>query len=166
MYEVLAGRLSVGGDEEESALDHGIRCEEDAIAAFEEATGKIVETVGLCEHDEHPSIAYSPDGLISSKGKYTEDVEVKCLSSGKHVKAWLENKIPTEYHAQIVQAFVVNEDLETRYVVFYDPRITIHPLHIIEVHRKDVGGDIEDFKAQQIEFLAEVEEKLSQLINI
>lgn len=164
-YEYLAERLSTETNEEEKPLDRGVRLEDEAVAAFEKKTGKLVTKIGFTVCDKHDKIASSPDGLIKNGKVYNEAVEVKCLSSGKHVRAWLENAIPKEYYAQGIQYFIVNENLHTLYFVFYDPRITKHPLHIIELYRDDVQQDIEEYFAAETTFLEEVEQKLEEILE-
>ena len=164
-YEILAERLSIEANSTEKPLDRGIRLEDEAITQFEIKTGKIVEKVGICYRKDNERIANSPDGLISKNGKYTEAPEVKCPDSKNHLKIWLENKVPEEYIPQTRQYFIVNDELETLYFISYDPRITIHPLHIIEIHRIDIAEEIEDLKQRQIDFLDEVNKKVEELLN-
>ena len=164
--EILAERISRDDGYDETELERGIRLESDAIKAFEQATGKTVAQVGLCVADDCQFIASSPDGLIDNNGKYTEAVEIKCLSSKNHVKAWLDDKVPSDYYAQVVQYFIVNDDLETLYFTLYDPRISIKPIHIIEVKRQEIQEDIAEYKQKQIEFLQEIENKLNELIKL
>jgi len=165
MYEIIAERLTVGVESEsdyENPMDRGNRLEPEAIAMFELETGKKVEKVGLCEDDENPMIANSPDGLI---GK-TESVEVKCMGGKNHIKMWLTNEIPDEYYWQTIQYFVVNEKLKKLYFVGYNPDITVHKLHIIEIEKKDIAEDIKKAKIAQEEFLAEVNYKLKEIIKL
>ena len=164
--EVLAERLSVDEGVEESALERGNRLEARAIEEFEKWSGKIVTQVGLCESDDSQFMASSPDGLIENDGKYTEAVEVKCLSSANHIKAWLDNEVPDEYNAQCLQYFIVNPDLEKLYFVLFDPRVTMHPLHVIELDRVEAEKDIAEAKEAELKFIAEVESKISELISI
>lgn len=162
-YQVIAERLAIEPDDE-NRMDRGIRLEDEAVAEFTALTGKKVEQVGVCVSDDNPSIIISPDGLIKTKGKYTEAVEAKCLSSARHLQAVIENKVPVEFEAQMMQYFIVNDDLETLYFVFYDPRVTSVPLHIIPVTRESVASLIELYKQYQIDQLAEIDvlvEKLS-----
>lgn len=166
MYEVIADRLSVEDGMEESAMDRGVRLEQEAIEAFEKETGKIVDRVGFAESDENEMMGFSPDGLIANDGTYNEAVEAKCLSSAKYVKAWIENEVPEEFEGQIVQAFIVNEDLETLYFVLYDPRVTTHPLHIIPINRKDLGTRVAEYKEIELKFISEVNAKIEELIKV
>lgn len=165
-YEVLAERLSVSDGQDESAKDRGERLEQFAVEAFEKVTGKIVEQMGFCQHDEHELIGCSPDGLIKNKGKYTEAVEIKCLSSANHLKACLEGRVPIDYFPQVVQYFIVNDDLKTLYFILYDPRVTIKPMFVIEVKRKDIENFIEEYKQKELEFLKEVNAKMAEIIEL
>ncbi len=166
LYEIISERLSVDDGMEESAMERGERLEQEAISEFEKSTGKIVDRVGFAESDESELVGFSPDGLIANKGFYTEAVEAKCLSSANYVRAWIENQIPEEHQAQVIQAFIVNEKLETLYFVLYDPRIPIHPLHIIPVTRKELGQSITDYKKQEMDFVEEINTKIEELIKV
>lgn len=170
VYEIIAERLTVGVESEgdyENAMDRGNRLEPDAIAMFEFETGKEVERTGFCEDDTNPMIANSPDGLIGED----EAVEAKCMGGKNHVKMWLTNEIPEEagvhnYKWQVIQYFIVNEKLKKLYFVGYNPDIEVHPLHIIEVNRKDVEQDIVNARKSQEAFLQEVESILTTIIKL
>jgi putative phage-type endonuclease len=162
-YELIAEQLA-SDEEPEDALERGHRLEGEAVEKFMEVTGKKVETdIGLCVADFNEAVALSPDGLIKNKGKYTEAVEAKCLSASRHIQAVIENEIPKDYHFQVLQYFIVNDDLQKLYFVFYDPRITAKPLHIIEVEREEVAEEVERFKEYQIKTLEEVNTYVEQL---
>lgn len=165
MYEIIAERLTVGVEAEsdyENPMDRGTRLEPEAIAMFEFEKGVKVEKTGFVENDDNSFISYSPDGIISDE----EDVEVKCPGGKNYVKMWLLNEVPEEYFWQMVQAFVVNPKLKKRYFVGYNPDIPTHPLHIIEVHRRNIESEIGQARLKQEDFLAEVEEKLKDLIKL
>lgn len=146
-------------------MERGSQLESEAMEFFEQITGKIVETIGFISSDSNENIASSPDGLIKVGKKYKEAVEIKCLSSANHLEAWIENKIPKDYIPQVVQYFIVNPDLETLYFVLYDPRVTVHPMHVIEVYKSEIEEMIIDYEKQETEFLQEVEELAEQLIK-
>lgn len=165
IYEKIAERLTVGVESEgdtENPMDRGNRLEPDAIAMFELETGKQVERVGFCEDETNPMIANSPDGLIGGD----EAVEIKAMGGKNHVKMWLTNKVPDEYEWQVVQYFVVNENLKKLYFVGYNPDIPVHPLHIIEVKREDIALDIENARKSQEAFLQEVDSILQTIIKL
>ncbi len=161
-YEVLAGRLAVDPDDEDRR-ERGLRLEETVVELFEKQYKKKIERVGICISDENPNIYNSPDGLIKNNNKYTEAVEIKCLSSARHLQVVVENKVPSEFIPQCMQYAIVNPDLKTLYVVFYDDRIISKPLHIIEINRKDIEDEILLFKDFQLEQLKELDKLTEEL---
>lgn len=167
-YEMIANRLTTGVDsdeENENAMARGTRLEPDAIAEFELETGKTVERVGFCQSEDNEAMAQSPDGYIKDTND-TEAIEAKCMGGKNHVKLWFENQIPDEYEWQVIQYFVVNDDLQVVYFVGYNPNIPVHPLHIIKVKREEVESKIEESKIAQKAFLEEVNNKLKEIINL
>ena len=118
-YELIAERIALPADNE-NPMDRGTRLEEEALLKFEEHTGKNVDnSLVIWEREDNEHIAISPDGIINEN----EAVEVKCLSSARHIEALLTGELPSEYEYQRLQYFIVNENLKTLYWVFYDPRI-------------------------------------------
>lgn len=165
-YEIIAERLTIGVDMDyENPMDRGHRLESEALAAFEFETGKKIETTGYIEQDDNSLIGYSPDALVMNTND-EEDVEVKCPLGKNYVKMWLTNEVPEEYYWQMVQGFAVNPVLKKRWFVGYNPDISLHPLHIIEVKRDDVENDIETAIEKQNIFLLEVESELEKIIPL
>ena len=166
-YEVLAERLTSEGLEEgENAMQRGVRLEPEALEAFEKKTKKSVEIAGLCVDDKNEWIANSPDGLIKVKGKYREAAEIKCLSSANHLKIWLTNEIPEDHKPQAIQYFILNKDLELLYFASYDPRMTMHPLHIIKLKREDIEEEIASAKEAEEKFINEVNAKFDEIVKL
>jgi len=168
IYELIAERLTVGVDGDidyENPMDRGNRLEPDAISIFELETGKKVERTGFCEDDTNPNICNSPDGLVEDTND-TEAVEAKCPEGKNYVKMWLTNEVPDQYEWQVVQYFVVNQNLQRLYFVGYNPDIPIHPIHIIVVERDSIEKEITRARIAQEQFLKEVDEKLSKIIKI
>lgn len=155
-YQLIADKLAI--DEVPiDAMQRGHDLEQEAVDAFEQATGISVETnLGMWVHDKYEDIAISPDGAIKENGKYTKAVEVKCLNSARHLQAIIENDIPYDYIDQATQYFIVNEDLKMLYFVFYDPRLTTQPLHIVEIKREQLEGNIKSAFDYQVKVLEEV----------
>lgn len=160
-YEVLAERLSIVTDSDnEDAMERGHELEERALDAFAETTGKqVIKDCGVWVSDENEHVAISPDGEISE----TEAVEVKCLSSARHLQAYFEKEIPSEYEAQAMQYFIVNEKLEQLYFVFFDPRIPAKPMHYITIDRSEWTDTIETYKAYEQEALQDIAQKVAEL---
>lgn len=157
-YELIAERVAIPASGE-NVMDRGHRLEIDGVVRFEKETGKSTnkDLVIMCR-DENDSIAYSPDAFIEGKkGIITEDVEVKCLNSASHIEAWLTKKVPSEYEDQIIQGFVVNDKLETRYMVFYDPRMPIDFFYLT-ITRKEVEEQVGNFLEMERKVLLEISE--------
>lgn len=161
-YEVIAERLALEPDGEDR-MERGLRLEQEAIDLFCDVLNKKVERPAVCVSDVNESIIQSPDGLIKNHGKYTEAVEVKCISPARHIQAVVENEVPKEFESQMLQYFIVNEDLQKLYFVFYDPRIAAVPVHIIEVTRDEVEPKLKEFLEFQLEQLAAIDEIVERL---
>ncbi|MDE2218675.1 MAG: YqaJ viral recombinase family protein [Patescibacteria group bacterium] len=158
-YELIAERIAIPEDGEDP-MERGARLESEAIERFVSETKKKVNTdLILWERDDNPNIAISPDGII---GK-TEAVEIKCLSSARHIEAYLTHEIPDEYEYQTLQYFIVNDKLKTLYVCFYDPRVKLKEFFYIELHRKDLEEQIDVISLYERETLKEVDSIVSTL---
>jgi len=161
-YQLIADRIADDpGDGD--MMERGIELETEAIKLFEDKSGCKVEQVGFCVSDESENIAVSPDGLIKIDGKYREAIEIKCLNSAMHIKSFIENKIPKEHEFQVLQYFIVIEDLEKLHFVMYDPRIKAKPYLEFEVLKEDVQEKVEKYKEYQLKIISEVEEITERL---
>lgn len=157
-YEIIAERIALPPDEE-NRMDRGKRLEEEAMERFAEETKKKINTeLVIWQREDEENIAVSPDGFI---GK-TEAVEAKCLSSARHLEAFLTQQIPDEFEYQVLQYFVVNDLLQKLYFVFYDPRMP-KDLFWLEVKRKDVEEKIKECLEIEREVLKQVSEIEKQL---
>jgi len=159
-YEIIAERICTL-EEEENPMDRGTRLEQEGIEKLQDATGKEFDTsLVLWEREDNNAIAISPDGFNGS----TIAAEIKCLSSAKHIESYLTKKIPEEYTFQKLQYFIVNEELETLYFGFYDPRMPKKlELHYFVIERKDVQEDVDMYLAYQKEKLEKIEEIITEL---
>lgn len=154
-YEIIAERIALPASDE-NVMDRGTRLEEEAIKKFEKATKKKVNTdLVIFSRDDNKDIAISPDGYIEKKGKVTEAVECKCLSSASHIEAYLTKQVPNEYEGQKVQYFVVNDDLEVLYFCFYDPRMP-KDFFYLTVLRTDVQVQVDEYLELEREILKEI----------
>ena len=157
-YELIAERLAVADDE--NPMDRGVRLEEEAIERFKKETGKKVDTsLTIWVRDDNENIAISPDGKI---GK-TEAVEAKCLSSARHIEAYLKGGVPNDLKMQTIQYFIVNDDLKTLHVIFYDPRMPVKDYFVIVVKREDIMNEIAHYYEEQVKTLKAVEDIVVKL---
>lgn len=167
-YQILADQVAIAPadevDDDGNALyanpmERGLGEEEAAAMMFVEKTGKTLVTTGCCVSDEDERIMQSPDRLVvPEEGKpVTEAVEIKCLSSAKHLMSFFERKVPEEYWTQKVQYFVVNPDLERLYWVFYDPRVPMLPMFVLVIERADLGHWPDTMLKYQLRTLKELD---------
>ena len=163
-YEIIAERLAIKPDGE-NAMARGSRLEDDAIARFAEETKKKVNTdLIMWSDDEIPNIAISPDGYVIKGKKITEAVEAKCLASSRHVETLIKQKIPKEYEDQVAWYFVVNQDLETLYMCFFDPRMIVHDFFFLTIKREDYEeNQLENLKVEMAGKLASIDEQVAIL---
>lgn len=169
-YELIAEKLGMPAENGENQMERGSRLEADALERFKAETKKDVDTSLILWHrDENENIAISPDGVI---GK-TEAVEAKCLSSARHIEAFLTKKIPSDYEYQVLQYFIVNDELQTLHFVFFDPRFAMFSdptgkqakidYFVIEVQREEVQAQVDEILVYEREVMAEVNEIVNQL---
>ena len=159
-YELIAERLATEPEGDETAMDRGTRLESEAMQRFMDETGKEVDTsLVIWARDDNESIAISPDGFVGE----TEAVEVKCLSSAKHLEAFLTKEVPSEYKEQVVQYFIVNDKLETLNFAFYDPRIPCKPFFYHVISREDVKEDVALYLQFQRDTLTEVNSIVAEM---
>ncbi len=165
-YELIAEKLAVTEEDfdgyvpNETPMQRGTRLESYAIDRFaKEGQVEVDTSLIIWEMDENPNIAVSPDGVISE----TEAVEAKCLSSARHLEAYLTKKIPDEYFEQCLQYFVCNELLEVLHFVFYDPRIVVKDYFVIEMRKQDHLDDIIMQREHQVSTLEEVDRIVGSL---
>lgn len=158
MYAKIAERLAEGtGDDDglESSRERGKELEDEAIATAEQKLGLKLIRGNVWQSDDENHIE-SPDA-------YTEDlkqaVEVKCLSSARHIMAIMTETPPQEYLAEYYNYFLVNDKLETLHIFLYDPRFLLEHLqwHSFEMHRKGI--------TKQLERMAEIDAAAEQFIN-
>lgn len=158
-YELIAERMGIF-ETEENAMARGLRLEPEAIAEFEKLTGKTVKRDLLIWTSEFSdNIAVSPDGVVDD----LEAVEVKCLSSARHIQAIIEKEFPDEYTLQARQYFVCNEKLQKLNFVMYDPRIVAKPIVVFEIMRSGVEPDVQESLAYELQTLSEVDDWVAEL---
>lgn len=162
-YELIAERLGIPADDE-SAMARGQRLEPEAIDMFVTETKKKVNTdLVIWSRDEDENIAISPDGYVEKGKVAVEAVECKCLSSARHIEAFLTQKVPNEFKYQMLQYFIVNDDLKKLYFAFYDPRLLAKPFFILTVERKEVSEEVGVLLGMQRKTLEEVDNAVNQL---
>jgi hypothetical protein len=182
-WELLAEKIAIQPDGEKD-IDRGQRLENEALEILAEKYKlKLNLDPGFWVSDEADDIAYSPDGAEDSD-KPTWCAEAKCLSTKNHLRFLFRDKqargqedykaigqIPNDsknaFREQIVQAFVVNENLKIMYFVLYDDRVAFdkYTFHVIEINRYDIEEEIQSQKEAQLQTLAEINEYIKEIKN-
>lgn len=150
-----------------SAMLRGQILEEEARKLISEKLGKKIIPGRVWQSEENEYMICSPDGeIVDDTGKVSEAVEIKCLDSWKVVKAYYEKRPPLEYEAQIIQYFLVNENLQKLYFCIYSDVFT-NPdlgLQIFELKREDYREKIELTGRVQNATLGLVEREVQKLM--
>ena len=178
-WHLLAEKVCVPRDGEDAKL-RGHRLEQQAIQEFELMYGKKANLEpGVWQSSFSDDIAISPDAAEPSE-RPTWAVEVKCLNDADHLMYTIKDKrakklddysaiaqVPSEYKLQVIQYFVVNEDMQTLFFVLHDENVVVdsYRTHVIEIHRKDIEGDIELSKDTQLATLQSIREDIEEMMN-
>lgn len=158
--QLVAERLT--GRPEESgfvndAMRWGTEQEPFARMAYESETGNMVRETGFIRMTDK-YVGCSLDGDIDD---FTGIVEIKCPKTSTHIGWMLAGKLPSQHVAQVTHNMMVTGAKWCDFVS-YDPRLPDNlRLFIVRVNREDV--DIDGYKKELDQFLAEVAETESQL---
>lgn len=166
-YTLIVDRiLKPGGGEfdQESDMERGNLLEPYLLERFEQETGLTLEKEKTMWVREDANIGVSPDAVVAGTDN-THAVEGKCLSSEKHIQAFLTKEIPEDFELQKLQYFTVNDKLEKLTFVFYDDRLAFANFFTIDVLRKDVLKDIEELMIYERKTLAEVDDIVNLLTS-
>lgn len=153
-YELLAERLT-DSDDLSSNIERGKLLESEALEVASDELGIDFVRGNVWELDKNH--IESPDG-------YTKDlkiaIEIKCLSSARHIQAIYEDKLPMEYMAEYANYFLVNKDLEMLIVYLYDNRFIQPKLrtHFWFLNRVDLMPQIKALKEVKKKVLKELAE--------
>ena len=146
-----------------SAMLRGQILEDEARDLISEKLGKQIIPGRVWQSEENEYMICSPDGEFEDEA---EAVEIKCLDSWKVVKAYYEKHPPLDYEAQIIQYFLVNENLQKLYFCIYSDVFT-NPdlgLQIFELKREDYREKIELTGRVQNATLGLVEREVQKLM--
>lgn len=162
-YKLIADRLATP-DGYLDPMERGSALESEAIALFAKLNQKeVITDQVIWTREDNENIAISPDGYIEDGFVINEAVEIKCLSSEKHLQAIIENKLPEEYEFQVLQYFIVNDDLETLYFFMYDPRLPdTCDYKCFKVTRAEKQEEVDLYLAQQKKLLEQAEKYINQ----
>lgn len=178
IYELLAEKLAVAKDGEPER-DRGLRLENEALLLTQEKYNLDFELDAGMWFSDDMKLAVSPDASeVSETPTYAG--EAKCLDTKNHLQAILTDyqskqlpnynpinslKIGTsDYSTQVIQYFVVNENLKTVYFTLYDDRVALENImhYVIIINREHVAEFIDSQELYERDAIA----KVNQMIKI
>ncbi len=141
-------------------MQRGIDKEADARAAYEAATGHLVQPCGFLQH---PDLATggSPDGEIAG---YTGLVEIKCPKSATHLAYLRTHAVPKDYLAQIQHQIWLTGAAWCDFVSFDDRFPEALRLVVVRVYREQV--DLKAYELLVRMFLAEVDREYAAVAEL
>lgn len=164
LMQILTERMT--GRVEESyvtaAMQWGIDQEPMARAAYEVATGLVVDTVGFVIHPTIQWAGASPDGLVGERG----GLEIKCPTTKTHLEWILGDIVPPEHEWQMLMGMACTGrdwwDFSS-----YDPRLPDEHLQLFvrRLHRAGNESRIDAMEVQIRAFLAEVDVLQAKLMK-
>lgn len=157
MWDVIATRLTGMMPDRyvNRAMEFGVENEPNAIAAYEDRMGCMVEPVGFAFHPRIKWFGASPDGLVGSDGC----IEVKCPTSAVHLQYILDGVVPEQYLPQIKAVMACAERQWCDFISF-DPRMPKGFRLFVRRHERDEPL-ITEMEEEVEKFLGEVEHMLA-----
>lgn len=182
IYELLAEQVAIAKDGEPER-DRGLRLENEGLRLTAE---KYSLNLNL-----DPGMWLSDDGKLGVSPDAAEDVamptyaaENKSLDTKNHLQGiindWEAKKLPqynpidslkigtSDFSAQAIQYFVLNDKLETLYFGLYDDRVALDNIvhYVIEIKREHVQEYVNGQEAYERDALARVDEMIKTLKEI
>lgn len=178
IYEIIAEKIAVEKDGEPER-ERGLRLENEALLRTQDKYKLDLDLdCGMWFSDDE-KLAVSPDAAqVGDKPTYA--AEAKCLDTKNHIQGILQDciakqlpqynpidslKIGTsDFTAQVIQYFVINQDLQTLYFTLYDDRVVLDNImhYVIVVKREHVTDFIEGQEAYERDAL----DKINSLIKV
>lgn len=128
-----------------------------ARAAYEIATGEMVDQVGFVQHPTIERAGASPDGLVGTDGL----IEIKCPKTATHIEYLLRGTVPADYQKQIIWQLACTGRQWCDFVS-YDDSLPEH-LQLLIVRMVADREVIEHVEDEVRQFLKEVNGMLTQL---
>lgn len=159
MAQLVVERLT--GQQQESytnaSMQWGTEQEPFARAAYEIATGQMVDECGFVPHPTIANAGASPDGLVGADGL----VEIKCPNTAGIIDALLTQTVPGKYNTQMQMQMACTGRAWCDYVVF-DPRMPAKAQLFIKRVPRDPAF-IQKMETEIVKFLGELDAKVNQL---
>lgn len=140
-----------------ASMQWGTEQEPFARAAYEIATGQMVDECGFVPHPTIADAGASPDGLVGAEGL----VEIKCPNTAGMIDALLTQTVPGKYNTQMQMQMACTGRAWCDYVVF-DPRMPAKAQLFIKRVPRDPDF-IKKMETEIVKFLGELDAKVNQL---
>lgn len=147
-------KKSQARDFQSEHTQNGVNREEDALFAYQAATGRILRTVGYVSHDSLMA-GGSPDGVL---GEWERVVEAKCPTAPVHWEYFETGVVPLAYLRQIRHLLWLTNARGAVFISFNPDFPERGRLRIVEVSRDEQA--IEEYDREARAFLAEVDRKV------
>lgn len=155
VVERLTGKKTEGFTS--AAMEWGVETEPLARAAYEVATGNLVDQVAFVDHPSIEWFGCSPDGLVGDDGL----IEIKCPNSATHLEYIEDDCPPKKYVIQMMAQMACTGRKWCDFVSF-DPRLPDGlQLFIVRVNTDDKYIQMMEDEVKQ--FLDEVATKVASL---
>jgi hypothetical protein len=146
-----------------AARQWGANCEPYARAAYAAYCGLPVIQVGFIDHPTIAMCGSSSDGLVNHPNGMPDGmIEIKCPTSGTHIKTLLGEPIDADYVKQMSIGMACRPERKWCDFVSFDPRLpTEYQLYVRRFERDDIA--IANLEDEIRLFLAEVDAKIAAL---
>lgn len=161
-FKLVAERLTGRSQESgyvNAAMQWGIDHEAEALAAYEAATGAMVQAIGFCEHDDQP-VGTSPDGFVGADGI----VSIKCPETATHINYLRAGVEPSEHAAQNTHELWLTGRAWVDFVS-YDPRLP-EDLRLFVLRVTRTAEQLEAYATEVKAFLGEVDNEIAALRTV
>lgn len=158
-FKLVAERLSGESQEDgyvSPAMAWGNDHEAEAVAAYEAATGSVVQPIGFVEHVSLFA-GTSPDGFVGDDGC----VSVKCPKTATHIRYVRDGGEPSEHCAQNTHELWLTGRRWLDFVS-YDPRLP-EGLRLFIVRVTRTSAELQSYESEAVSFLAEVDRECAEL---
>jgi len=156
--ERITGR-SLEDDYLNADMKRGLELEPDAFAAYEAATGSLVERTGFLAVDDLP-MGCSIDGHV---GAFDVLLELKCPRPANHWRYLKAGVLPAEHRYQIVHNLLVTGARAADFCSYAPDFPEPLRLFIVRVERNQAELDSYELLARQ--FMGEVEREYQEIMD-
>lgn len=153
-------RRSLEDDYLNADMKRGIALEPDALAAYEAATGMLIQLTGFLSHNTLP-IGSSLDGHVDG---FFGIVELKAPRPANHLKYLRAGVLPAEHRWQIVHNLFVTGAQFADFCSFA-PDFP-EPLRLFRVRVERNEADIASYELLARQFLAEIDREYQEILSM